>query len=535
MPQGKAQKKLTEAQRLARQAKRRAKKQRRREQQQVSGMQHVRAQQQAVFSTLLGEREGLALARQMALPEGPNASLLRVPTVDMPPVAINCSQWTSTLTASTTTLDLSGYPVKSSELMVINYGQPGRAALVGPIVSVAAQGAVTTTFRYPTLGGAAVNASVTIQTSTEAMDPGSTHTVLWDPVQVIDAVVPASGPKRRPLGRSRGRTYVYIDPNEQLLLTYKQGGVTVKPLHSIRVSLYQWGGPHEPHSRVAEWHSSPIGESAGILTITTSGWYTLDIVSSLADASTVSGEITLDVAIAAKVANPARMIHYWNETLANAEIGESCRRTCYTLLISNTTAQMYRSGTVVAGRMLNERFGNPVIDSETAGGYISSSSVALLNSKYTGQAAKGCFTYMDFDQEAEKFVTGVNQWGNPVCDLDYRGFVNLEVFSQMTLGAEVVANYLATFTMVTEFRTDNMMFAPTVSSLAHDALVEARRVNNTTPYFYENPLHMGEIWTSIKKGFAAFRKVAIPLGMAASTLFPEAGGVIMPIAHAIQA
>lgn len=533
MPDGKAQKKHTEAQRLAKQAKRRAKKQRRRGQQQASGMQHVRAQQHAVFSSLIAEQEGLALARQMALPEGPNASLLRVPTVDMPPVAVNCSQWTATLTASAATLDLAGYPVKPSELMVINYGQPGRAALVGPLVTVAAEGAVTTTFRYAQLGGAGLTASVVLAKDFDTLDPGSTHVFQWDPVQVIDSVVPASGPKRRPLGHSRGRTFVYIDPNEQFLLTHKMGGTVIAPTYNLRVVLYQWGGPHEPHTSVMEWHSSPTGEAAGIFAVTTSGWYTMDIFASLPDNVTVDVEVTLEVAIAAKVANPARMIHYWNETLTGAEIGDSCRRTCYTLLMTNTTAQMYRSGTVVAGRMLNERFGNYSL-SETASGYISSSSVALLNSKYTGQAAKGCFTYMDFDQEAEKFATAVNNWGNPICDLDYRGFVNLEVFSQLTLGAEVVASYLATFTMVTEFRTDNMMFAPTVSSLAHDALVEARRVNNTTPYFYENPLHMGDIWNNIKKGFAAFRKVAIPLGMAASTFFPEAGGVIMPIAHAIQ-
>lgn len=531
----------------AKRQKRRARRQRQRQAQAAAqGMNRVRQTQTAVFSSLVGDREGLTLARQMALPEGPLSSLVRVPTVDMPPVALNKAQWTTTFAAGTSTGSLAGYPVlNNNELLVVAYGQPGRSVMAGPFPTTTAVNATICTFKYPVRGAPAYTTTdrmqlLSMQNGDVLFTGNQTEMWDWEPVDTSESSREVGSPivsvKKRPLGSSHGKTFVYMDPAEKLAFKFYFADAEWTYPGTTCIRLWQWTGPNEAPTICSRLLLAKGAVSAQYITIPTSGWYALDVQLTMADTDSMDKRAELEITIIAAIPSPPRMIHMWNETLGSSEVGESCRRTAFSVLCTNTTPQMYRGGTVVAARMLNERLGGQDAGTQVGNSLICSTAVASLSQKYSGDASKGCYTYMDFDQEAERFTTAFNNWGNPVCDLDYKGFVNVMLFTAATNSTPGAGSqtFLTTLTMVTEFRTDNMMFSPTVSSYSHDALVEARRINNATIYFYENPLHMSDIWRYIRAGFQAFRKVALPLGVAASTLFPEVSGAIMPLAHALQ-
>lgn len=528
----------------AKRQRRRARRQRQRQAQAaVQGQNKVRQTQQVVFSSLVGEKEGMALARQMALPEGPLSSLLRVPTVDMPPVALNKAQWTTTFSAGVTAGVLTGFPVVKNEFLLVAYGQPGRSLLAGPFPTIAAVDDTICTFKYPSYGTSAYKTVDRLQMLTmvngdTVFNGNLTENWDWNPVDTSEASSDASSSygsiKKRPLGNSNGKTFVYMDPSEKWAFKFYYDGAVAAYPGFTTIRLWQWMGPSETPVVVKKLNLAKGFTSAQSLTVDMSGWYTLDVQLTMADAEFMEKKAELDISIVAATQNPARMVHMWNETLGGSEVGESCRRTAFSVLCTNTTPQMYRGGTIVAARMLNERLSGTDSGTQLGNSLICSAAVASLSQKYSGDAAKGCYTYMDFDQEAERFAPACNNWGNPVFSLDYKGFVNVMLFTPAVVAGGTGQTFLTTLTMVTEFRTDNMMFSPTVSSYSHDALVEARRINNTTTYFYENPLHMSDIWRYIRAGFQAFRRVALPLGIAASTLFPEASGAIMPVAHALQ-
>lgn len=476
--------------------------------------------------------QGMLLAKQMALPES-CVNLVRLPTADMPRTAVMKTIRTTAITQAVSPSIPLGFPCAATDLFFVAFGQPGRSYMYGPVVNTAAVDAITCNFKFAKADGSTSD-RVSLLNSVDVFPAGTTKLIAWDPVAATDALNGLA----RPIGYGQTRKFVWVDASEKFLFNVWRQGTNVATPDALQVLLYLWAGPGETDTlyKVLSYAKGDAASKTFAFTPTISGYYAIDITISTLDTDLHSVEtFELQVQLAATVANPTRMVTMWNETLGSAETGECCRRTAYTLLISNTSAVINQQGTVVAGRMINERMPPPPgsVAGPTLNRGINATALSELSNKYTGKAEKGLFTYMDFDDHAAEFTQAVNDYAHPVFDLNFSEFVHVALFNNPNTATQV-NSFLVTSTMAVEFKTDSMLFPVGVPVHEFDALVEARRINNSTDYFYENPLHMGDIWKYIKSGFNAFRRIAIPLGAAASTFAPEAAGVIMPIAHALQ-
>lgn len=531
MPGKKGQKKsvVTPAEqaslREARKQRRRAKRaQKRLQAQQSQQAAHLRVQK--AFGPNWGDNsQGAVLARQMAIPESSTAPV-RMPTTDMPKTAV--TKLTTTLSVKNPVITLANQPSGSppftnGDLMFYIYGLPGFSMMYGPVVgSTTVVDATVTSFAYSSSPGSRHPLTTT------TLQPGSSVSSHWLPTKCTDSESGAV----RPLGVAVGQTYAWFDRTEKFhYKVYSGNDVATTISGPITVELVKWMGPGEPPKSIATLSYKKGDSGTFAYTVPESGWYSMEFTMSAVDTDTLITTFSVEVTAAAAVANPARYKLCYQDALQNKDVGESIRRTGFSVLITNTTAQINRQGNVVAARLVADGY----YDEDFSLGV---NHLDAASDKYTGDASNGVYTYMDFDQSAERFYQAHSgavstQALGPVFDLEYYGYIHVIKISNPT--PETAANsFLVTITGIYEFRSDSMLYAKGVPMASNLALTDARRINNSTDYFYENPLHMSDIWRYIKNAFGQVRRAAIPLGMAASTMFPEAAGAIMPVAHALQ-
>lgn len=224
---------------------------------------------------------------------------------------------------------------------------------------------------------------------------------------------------------------------------------------------------------------------------------------------------------------------YWDmqhmETLeSNRSIGRELRRTSAALLLTNTTSALSRQGAVVAGRVLRAP---PGVMSETE----ISGTLNSAYDQYTGQGEKGVYTYMAFDDADEVFEECINTAGGLQISAEYleAGYMNLITITNANM-LSAPNTYLAACDMVVEFKGSSSLHKYLVPSGSFLDLVEMRRINNATAYFYENPLHWATLSKYLHSAWNMFRRNATKIGAATSVAFPEAAPVIMPVARALQ-
>lgn len=469
--------------------------------------------------------QGASLARQMAIPEASEA-LLRLPTVDMPRTAI--TRLTTTTTISTSDCPPNTYPTLwngSGDLLVYVYGLPGLSYMYGPVRHVgAAVDARVHSFGYSADG------TVYAQTLNYAkIPPGANVTVPWEPSWGMDGYTNSS----TPLGISGGRTYAWFDSSEKMRFTLLKAGVKSVTPGPLTVTIFAWKGPGEPARVVRQltYDKAQAGSDQFSVNAERPSWYSFEFTIGAMDTDTITETILIEVDGVARYENPARMLFHYQSDMLVKDVSESIRRTGFSLLCTNTSAEINQQGTVVAARLVNDGF----YDEDSSMNVLH---LAKASDKYTGKAAHGVYTYMDFEQVNERFDQAVvgetSRFAlGPQFNLDNYGYVH--VIKITNPNPTTLANdYLLTCTAIYEFRTDSMLYNKTVPMMSHDALVEARRINNATPYFYENPLHFSDIWNGIKSAFAIVRRAATPIGAVASTYFPEMSPAIMGMAHALQ-
>lgn len=487
------------------------------------------------------ESFGATLAHMMATPEA-YPTPWRVPTSDMPATA--CIKTVDQFNAITPRVTgTKGFALTKGTLFFAVYGQPGRALHYGPIERTGyVSGQPYARGFFPPPSGPTDALSVVsneyfiLKNGASTLWPAGTtitRALNFNSITVLDN----HEQKYRPIGVSRGRNFVWLNTEEIVQLSHYNAGTWGAPGYELSIDIVKWVGPSTAHHYVTtmtDWTNKYV-----TFTAPSCGYYSFTANVHVTTAVTVAST-QLNMSIATHAASPMYYHLYYPEKITTTEVAECIRRTACTVCITNTTADIYRTGNIIAARMVNEMTddGTNLSDAWSAGGAspgseIGETSLAGLANKYSGRAAKGCFTYMDFENQNEAFSRGVTDAGCPVFDLDFTGFVNC--ISVSDPASDVQSNsYLITINMVTEFRTDNPLFTTSVPCGSIADLVEARRVNNSTAYFYENPLHMGDIWRQIKSAFQYARRAAVPLGMAASALFPELGPLVMPMAHALQ-
>jgi hypothetical protein len=252
------------------------------------------------------------------------------------------------------------------------------------------------------------------------------------------------------------------------------------------------------------------------------GYYALRFMGFNSTSGATSSGYFIGVAVYLTSAQPIRIQRYAPELDGDRSIGAVVRRTAASLLITNTSALNFRQGTVIGARL--------------AGADETTTTKARLDvaaQRYVGDGANGCYTYLSFSGSDEQFHTAVDrELGGISFSLASPEYVHVVRVSNPSV-ATAPNSYAVSVDCVLEFMTDSQRYSKEVPMLLHDELVEARRIANATPFFYENPLHLADIGKYVLKAWGFLRKNAVPISNAISAVAPQYGPAARYIARAI--
>jgi hypothetical protein len=172
-------------------------------------------------------------------------------------------------------------------------------------------------------------------------------------------------------------------------------------------------------------------------------------------------------------------------------LAEDARSVASSLLATNTSSVLARQGTVLAARLR----GVDALD-------VTPTVLARSAEKYTGDAAKGVYTFLEFSTAREQFTSHVQTDNFLSYNLDVDDYYH---YMHITCpGWSSTPNtYTISFDSILEFKTDSSRYSKAVSQLDYTDLIAARRIVNANPdWFFENPQHMAALynWISNKVG-----------------------------------
>lgn len=481
---------------------------------------------------------GMALTRFMMMPlDGP---VMRLPTRDAPPVAVSTMRYLNRFTEYINT------PYKvfgESTFMACLYGQPGLMYADGPHfpppnfdyllpLSFAINPVVS-----PVIATPDPHAWLTPPLDWVNLDPDIELNQSW-PVELMK--IPAawqdasSYPEYQPILEHEGKRYVFLQAEDSLAFTITTVGTysdfvdttfgftylsptgpTFLKEYAISVSS---GTNTYSIPDIRAWIDVFMRPEFGI-------WVNVTL-KTLTRRSTASGGFSrMALAVAVKTlkdsTKPRLRLNYMKDLVTAPMMAKELRRTAATLLVSNYSSEYVAQGGIKAARMLPGVPGNP-----------SSTEFADARDLFTGHAKTGVYTYSEFAQEDEAFhhhLTGLN---GPLCRLQTTPYSLITISNANWMTAP--NTYQLICDSAVEFKTTSQLFTPAVSMLSCHDLDMARKINNSTKWFYENPSHMEQIWKYVQKAWNTLRTHSTKIGAAASIMFPEAAPMIMPISRALQ-
>lgn len=452
-------------------------------------------------------QSGHALSTFLATPS--ESPLFRMPTTGGP--LTSCLRLRSLLTASSG--QYAEVSSSSKDFNIILYGQPGRLFEAGPIPMAAN----TLQYLQNASNGTYAFTASEIYTTTRAVKIGS--------------ITPGSSqqwPTRRPIGYSNDETYMLMNTNESLRVAAVAGTVTS---HNFQFRVFKWNGINstKAYAGIAygtvttlnAWVTLTLGDG---LTAWDGGYYTLEC-----DAA--QNGVTYNFCID----SPADLYGYVSVCMPSLmqDTASCVRRTACSLLLSNTTAAMDRGGTLTAQR----------VDSRPI--HLNTSTVKQLiknkMSPYQGDSGKGLYTYLAFEESDENFITACANVGvdatsypatnangdSPTFNLDKPGYVHV---------VNVVGdtNHVNTFSLivdtVVEFQCDSQLFSRDTPNHSLSELYSARVITNSTPFFFENPLHLRDIGRFLLNSWRMLQRNSGKIADAASVLYPPG----RPAFHALS-
>lgn len=515
------QKQLSAEQIEARRARRKAARQRRAAARKVQAVVQPRNQvvskAMQVVKRNVDTRGGRMVTKMMMLPG--ECTAVRVPTVDMPKTAI-------VQTRQIRNFDEFGEDpgFGNNTYVAIVYGEPSLTHMDGP-------------YKYPSDGNASLSfiniapygGSVQVASPSwdMAIPGGGAGTVnvynledWWNLAKITNNSTILQ--PRRPIMNVDGVTYTFLNRTEELVVT--GGVVTGGGQGNVTLGVYAIqdanASPVFCVSKTITWTGGiPI---AATLVSLEAGWYAVK-----AEEFSVTSGLVTDIKLTMEIRWYANRtyykLNYIPEIGSTPTIANDCRRTALSLLVSNRSNQFTAQGNVVAARMETCFPGTPK-------GEEMWTALPSAQHAYSGNAQKGCYTYCEFDNFDELFRDYVNDWGNPIC---YWGQGMMNVIAINNHGAQN-NTYTVVCDSVLEFKSQSQLFPAGVPLLEHEELIEARRINNMTTYFYENPLHWSDISRYVEKMWKWTRSHSTGIGSALSMVFPEASPLIMPAARFLQ-
>lgn len=463
---------------------------------------------------------GMMLTEFLTTPH--DAPLIRMPTVDMPRTAVIRLRDQLSVTGSTAT----GYGPTwgAGDMVYILYGQPGRMLEYGPITPPSV-GAYRINFQPTVLGSAAVDNWTLENVNLSGSLP---HADMWPIASTtFESGTNYVGSKQRPIGKDQGINFVYLGNKEGLFITDATGTSTLTGSANFEVIRFQEDGV----SPVAVIRQCPL--VGGLPTKpfglvygdgVEAGYYAVRYLGITAASGSSTTPITIKMQIQLTVAgNPLFIQRYAPELDSDPTIGTLCRRTAASLLVTNTTSLNSRQGTVTAARLTGATYNTVTVGRMTT-----------ATEKYVGDAANGAYTYMSFSSTDEEFAEAVNRdYGGIFYSLTPPDYSHV-VWTTNPSVATAANSYAVSVDCVLEFMTDSQRYNMDVPHFAHGELIEARRIANATPFFYENPLHMADITKFVRSAWNAVRRNAVPIADFVTAVQPAFGPAAQYIARRMK-
>lgn len=471
------------------------------------------------FSPSLGT-SGVALAKCIALPGETNG--FRMPTTDAPRTSVMKGKDRTVISTPTEpTLALDGF--NAGDLVVNFFGQPNRLH----VTWTQWNGHNTATYyqlNFNNLSGISTAWLVTPVSVSQNMPIFS----FW-PVMSTNYL---SGDKLygdiQPVGHSKGNNYVFLNSKETLQVTAAATGTATG---SFVLSVWKWVQPNTEDTLITEKPTQYTASGYTVFTATEPGYYALavnnvDITTGALSSLNLTFQIMTPSSSLSSAGYPIAGWRHYGMADVNLSTGgdpsivEDARIVGASILITNTTAPLYRQGNICAARM----------GSATYTG-LTGQKLAVAGESYNGDAADGVYSFKEFTSYGDTFrnhsvnystTTGSTQ--GMLFDLEYTDYVHSIWISNPNY-ATAPNNFIVTCDTIVEFRTPSGRYQKDVSRFNYQQLIDARKHLNSTPiWFYENPLHMAQLYNFIKGGARALvrgvKKVAPVAGTVATALDP---------------
>lgn len=174
------------------------------------------------------------------------------------------------------------------------------------------------------------------------------------------------------------------------------------------------------------------------------------------------------------------------------QLAENARVNACSLLITNTTSLLNRGGSVNAARIAYNNARPEFLTKDQLMG--------TAEDTYTGDAANGVYTFMEnteWTAERHRCATGAG----PLLTLG-----NNSKYHYIAITAALPQTYTVTCNFIMEYKVASVVLANncTADGRLQDLLDARRLINESPEWFFENPLHMSQIFSWIKKGAKAF-------------------------------
>jgi hypothetical protein len=451
-----------------------------------------------------------ALAEQMAIPF--TSIPMRVPTTDMPYTSV--MKLRSQFTYTHNSAGIVG--LDAGDALYALYGQPGRLLEYGPEIP-AANGEYNLTM-------GASQFWVLENTGIAGNIFSSDEWPLTSCSFVAGTGTPYKG-EVQPIGMSKGANFLFLSGRDSVFIAGALGTSTI--VGKFLFEVWRWTGRGQEAKLLT---TVEVAASGGIPTTGatlidagsppfTTGYYLIKFtgVTVTSGSSTSSIMIQLRTKLAATGAGMVIQVPA-PELITDTALTSAIRRTSASLLITNTSAFNNRQGGVIGARANDVNWGGQENVAPLSMTFIES-----LSNKYSGDASNGCYTFMEFTGHDEIFQeVGCVHAKSITYDLDCPDLVNLVLVNNAS-HATAPNSYIVSLDVVLEFQSQSQRYMKTTppASLTHGDLIEARRALNIEgQYHFENPAHLQDVLSLIKRGWNAVRDNAMPVATYAARLAP---------------
>jgi len=419
----------------------------------------------------------------IALPN--RANTCRLPTADMTSTALICvsDQFTVNSPTVTTTYNTFG----QGDLLFALHGQIGRFLMLW--CNVAAASTYTLYFTDP---AAALIPSNRWQLFLNFSLAGTlVLNTPWTCVGGSWATGNTTHGRTVAIGQHNGNSYYFCNPGDTLSISCNSFGTLSG---TFTLSVFRFMGPNDADQalgRVIIVLTAGSGSATyNIGTTIGTGYFRLEadgLEITAGAASGVFGLMALTMNVPA--ANQWRQLMVADVDSASGGdpiIAQESRVDAASLLITNTTSYNTRQGTVLAARLKGKNFTDVTpFDLQVA-------------EKYSDAAEKGCYTFKAFTENCEKFEDGLSLNPYVAFNLGYEDYLH---FIQVSCPqfATAANSYTVTYTAAIEFITTLQRYESRTARGTIQDLASARATINDVPeWFYENPMHMSDIYNFVK-------------------------------------